>query len=182
LLNFSYSHLFIFERCPLYPDIPAPSRKSGGPFPSSCAIPRSISYCLEVSMAAASMLSLEGAQNVLGTDVRSTVTAALCLGALFHLSIRKVEVDYLFWHYLALSTGVFSTLVYAYLALGNCSLLEATAKALLVGISFNTGLTLSIAAYRLFFHLRWLRCTKSTAILSGQVGLLSYLSRFRAFF
>jgi len=133
-------------------------------------------------MAAASMLSLEGAQNVLGTDVRSTVTAALCLGALFHLSIRKVEVDYLFWHYLALSTGVFSTLVYAYLALGNCSLLEATAKALLVGISFNTGLTLSIAAYRLFFHLRWLRCTKSTAILSGQVGLLSYLSRFRAFF
>lgn len=98
------------------------------------------------------MLSLAGMQNALGADVRSTVTAALCLGALFHLSIRKIEVDYLIWHYLALSTGVFSALVYAYLSLTNCSLLEATARALLVGASFNTGLTLSIAVYRLFFH------------------------------
>jgi len=103
-------------------------------------------------MAAASMLSLEGVQTVLGADVRSTVTAALCLGALFHLSIRKVEVDYLIWHYLALSTGVYAALVYAYLSLTNCSLLEATSKALLVGVSFNTGLTLSIGIYRLFFH------------------------------
>ena len=103
-------------------------------------------------MAAASMLSLAGLQNVLGADVRSTCTAALGLGALFHLSIRKVEVDYLIWHYLALSTGVFSALVYAYLSLTNCSLFQAIAKALLVGVSFNTGLTLSIAVYRLFFH------------------------------
>ena len=103
-------------------------------------------------MAASSMLSLDGVQDVLGANVQSTATAALCLGALFHLSIRKVEVDYLIWHFLALSTGVFSALVYAYLSLTNCTLLEATAKALLVGVSFNTGLTLSIAVYRLFFH------------------------------
>lgn len=64
----------------------------------------------------------------------------------------KVEVDYLIWHYLALSTGVFSALVYAYLSLTNSSLFQAAAKALLVGVSFNTGLTLSIAVYRLFFH------------------------------
>lgn len=103
-------------------------------------------------MAAASMLSRAGVQNVLGADVRSTCSAALCLGALFHQSIRNVEVDYLIWHYLALSTGVFSALVYAYLSLTSSSLFQATAKALLVGVSFNTGLTLSIAVYRLFFH------------------------------
>ncbi len=103
-------------------------------------------------MAAASLLSLEGLENALKADVRSTATAAVCLGVLFHLCIRSIEIDYLIWHLLALSTVALSGLAYAHLALGETGLLEVAAKALLVAVSFNTGLAGSILVYRLFFH------------------------------
>ncbi len=98
------------------------------------------------------MLSLEGLENALKADVRSTATAAGCLGVLFHLCIRTVEIDYLIWHLLAFSTVALSGLTYAQLALRDAQLLEAAAKALLVAVSFNTGLAASILVYRLFFH------------------------------
>ena len=103
-------------------------------------------------MAAASMLSFEGLENALEAETRSTIAAATCLGVLFHICIRKVEVDYLIWHYLALSTGFLTSLVYAHLSLRECSLLEATARTLLVAVFFNTGLAVSIGVYRLFLH------------------------------
>ncbi|KAI9878167.1 MAG: hypothetical protein M1830_001736 [Pleopsidium flavum] len=103
-------------------------------------------------MAATSMLSLDRLENTLGADIQSTTIAAICLGVLFHLCIQKVEIDYMIWHLLGLSTVVLSALVYAHLSLRDCTLPEATAKALLVAVSFNTGLAISIAVYRLFFH------------------------------
>lgn len=103
-------------------------------------------------MATASPLSLDGLERTLGADIPTTVLGAVGLGVLFHLCIRKVEIDYFIWHLLAVSSVILSGLIYALVSLRRCTLLEATAKAFLVAGSFNTGLTASIAVYRLFFH------------------------------
>lgn len=98
------------------------------------------------------MSSFNGLERALGADLRSTVAAATCLAVLFHSCIRKVEIDHMVWHLLAISTLVFSALLYANVALWECGLLKATARTLLVAASFNTALAGSIAIYRLFLH------------------------------
>lgn len=102
-------------------------------------------------MATRPVLPVDSLQSVLGADARTTAAAAALCGVLFHLTIRKIEIDYYIFHLFALSAGVLSGLFGAYLSAGK-TLLEAGATTCLVAVSFNTGLALSIAVYRLLFH------------------------------
>ncbi|KAF2736158.1 cytochrome P450 [Polyplosphaeria fusca] len=87
-------------------------------------------------------------------DALHTAGAAALLGTLFHLSvaIRDEEFERIMLPFIGLACAVFSGTVCAFAAFGQLGIVQALLKTVLVATGFNTGLFLSIGAYRLFFH------------------------------
>jgi hypothetical protein len=74
------------------------------------------------------------------------------LGVAFHLTIRRIEIDYRLWSLFAAYLLVWFTLVGTYVKLFNLNWLLAIATASFAGLCSNVSLAASIAVYRLFFH------------------------------
>ncbi len=88
----------------------------------------------------------------LGTNMTATASTAFLLGVAFNSSIMNFEIDYGVGRLLGVYTTVLIGLLAAYATTGSFGMLETLARVLVVGFSFNIGLMLSIAAYRLCFH------------------------------
>lgn len=99
-------------------------------------------------------------QGVTQGDVSHGAGAAALLGILFHLAIRRIEFEFIMYHFMAVSTLTFFGMIYAF----------GFMKASLFAASFNAGLLTSISVYRLVFH----RCRK----FPGPLG--AKLTRFYA--
>ncbi|KAF2470653.1 cytochrome P450 [Lindgomyces ingoldianus] len=113
---------------------------------------------------------LQTTKGVAQADVSHTVGTAALLGVLFHLSIRKIEFEFIMYHFMAVSIISFFAMIYAFVEVGEYNIFGALTKALLFASSFNTGLLTSIGIYRLIFH----RCRK----FPGPLG--AKLTRFYA--
>jgi hypothetical protein len=99
-------------------------------------------------------------KGVAQADVSHGAGAAVLFGILFHLSIRRIEFEFVMYHFMAVSALTFFGMIYAF----------GLVKASLFAGSFNTGVLSSIAVYRLVFH----RCRK----FPGPLG--AKLTRFYA--
>ncbi|GME28827.1 putative benzoate 4-monooxygenase cytochrome P450 [Neofusicoccum parvum] len=97
-------------------------------------------------------LSLMGLRIALDTDVPTAAVSAAGLGVLFHVTVlRNLEVDNFMYHLLSSLLAATVMLTFAYVLVG-FSFLSALSRTCLASLSFNTGLFLSIAIYRVFFH------------------------------
>lgn len=103
-------------------------------------------------MATSSALTLSGLKNALEADLLPTAASAASLGVLLHVSIQNIELDIYMYHFLASYGIVILALGYAYLFLAELTVVEGLVRVLLTTVSFNSGLIVSIAIYRLLFH------------------------------
>lgn len=109
-------------------------------------------------------------KGVAQTDISHTTGATALLGALFHLLIRKIEFEFIMFHFMACSILAFFGMIYALIVASNHSFLGALARVSLYASSFNIGLLTSVGIHRLVFH----RCRK----FPGPLG--AKLTRFYA--
>ncbi len=103
-------------------------------------------------MALSSALTSSGLKSALEADLRPTAAFAASLGVLLHVCIRNIEVDIYMYHFLALYGIAILALGYAYLFFAEFTVVQALTRVLLTTASLNSGLIVSIAIYRLFFH------------------------------
>ncbi|RDW95068.1 hypothetical protein BP5796_00831 [Coleophoma crateriformis] len=89
---------------------------------------------------------------IINGDAQMLCMVTFVLGVIFHLGIRTKEVDYMIWRLLGLYLGVSVALVVYLHQRCSDSILASVGKMLLADTAFNTGLTTSLALYRLFFH------------------------------
>lgn len=82
----------------------------------------------------------------------ATASAAFGARVAIHLSIISVEIDYKIWRLLGVYVVLLMSLAGLYRSLCEFPASEIAVRILLVGTSFNAGLSLSMGMYRLFFH------------------------------
>ncbi|KAL2004524.1 hypothetical protein VTN00DRAFT_3409 [Thermoascus crustaceus] len=100
-----------------------------------------------------SALSFSGLKDALETPLPSAAGSAALLGVILHLSIfRTIFVELYLYYFMGLYLAAAMSISYAYLSLTEFSILESLTRVLVLGVSFNSGLVLSISVYRLFFH------------------------------
>ncbi|KAK7718862.1 hypothetical protein SLS57_005972 [Botryosphaeria dothidea] len=96
--------------------------------------------------------SFAGLKTVLETNNVTAATSAAALGILFHVTVvRYLDVDNFMYTFLALLWAASALVTSAHLLIG-FSFISACARVLLLAISFDAGLFLSMAVYRVFFH------------------------------
>ena len=103
-------------------------------------------------MAASSAPTPSGLKSALEADLLPTAAFAASLGVLLHVSIRNIEVDIYMYHFLTLYGFAILALGCAYLSFAEFTVIQGLARVLLTTASFNCGLIVSIAVYRLLFH------------------------------
>lgn len=104
-------------------------------------------------MEGSSALSLSGLRGALEADPLPAAGSAAILGVVLHISVfRNIEVELYLYSFLGLYLAAMLGIGYAYLSLIEFSIIESLTRVLLLAASFNAGLILSIAIYRLFFH------------------------------
>ncbi|KAF4302301.1 putative benzoate 4-monooxygenase cytochrome P450 [Botryosphaeria dothidea] len=96
--------------------------------------------------------SFAGLKIVLETNHVTAATSTAVLGILFHITVvRYLDVDNFMYTFLALLWAASALVTSAHLLIG-FSFISACARVLLLAISFDAGLFLSMAVYRVFFH------------------------------
>ncbi|KAJ6171582.1 cytochrome P450 [Penicillium chermesinum] len=76
----------------------------------------------------------------------------LVLGIAFHQCIRTYEIDNRIWSFVALYLGAWLALCAAYVYIYSLSVASTIGCAIYASCCFNLGLTISILAYRAFWH------------------------------
>jgi hypothetical protein len=104
-------------------------------------------------------------KGVAQADVFYTTGAAALLGVLFHVSIHKIEFEFIMFHFMGFYILTFFGMIYALVQAGKYSVLGAFARASFCASSFNVGLLTSIGIYRLLFH----RCRKFPGPFSAKL-------------
>lgn len=95
---------------------------------------------------------LQITRDILSIGIFQTGFAAAYLGAVFHVAISSYEVDFYIWRLIGCYIVLLASLTTLYSTVCSFELRESIARTAIFGICFNTGLTLSISVYRLFFH------------------------------
>lgn len=104
-------------------------------------------------MGLTSTLSLGGLRDALEAPLLPAAGAAALLGVILHLSIfRTIFVELYLYYFMGLYLAAALGISYAYLSLTEFSTLESLTRVVVVGVSFNSGLIISMGIYRLFFH------------------------------